>query len=167
MKRLFGLLMVFMTLLMVSCAEQITDGTIYDKHVKAETVKFEERSKKVYRDESYTDTEYYNDSNGKRRSRTVTKTRRVFSHHKYAVYEIRNGKDYIINIQKRSEKKDGEMLKRKIYLTKRSYDKIKVGDYYTYDKSSDDSFHDNNNKTTKVSNWSRWGHDLRDYKNKP
>lgn len=57
---------------------QTLSGQItYAKHFPAWKEYYQEA---IYKTEYYNDTEYYTDSNGRRQSRTVTKSRRVFSH---------------------------------------------------------------------------------------
>ncbi len=171
MKKLFTLFMVLLALLMVSCTEQITEGKIYNKRIVKETVTHEQRSKRNYKTVYFDKEVRYKSGTDKKgnpiyKYKTVEDTKEVFSHLTYAVYETRKGKDYIITIEKRSDKKDKELLKRKVYVTASTYNNVDVGDYYVTDRANDDRFHDANNRTKKVSMWTMWQHNLSNYPNK-
>lgn len=136
----------------------IKEGVITEKYYQAPSLFYMEKSDSVYRSESYTTT----DSDGK----VVTRTRQVFDHYEYAVYEIYDGEDFIINIESSSKKIEGKILDRDVYITESRYNNVSINDFYKTHKENNDSFQDRNNYSKRVTPWRIFRHDMSQYNKK-
>ena len=119
--------------------ERINDG----KHIA-----FYEDRKSITRTETYVTT----DSEG----HAKIKTRQVHDYYMYCIDEHFDGEDFIIQIEAMSEKRQGKIRSRYIYLSEELYGTQELKDYFVADfKERNDTTRDKNNTIKRVTEWSR------------
>ena len=131
----------------------LKEGWVVERINDAEHVAFYEDRKSITRTETYVTT----DSEGN----THIKTRQVHDYYMYCVDEHFDGEDFIIQIEMMSEKREGKVRSRYIYLSEDLYGKQEIKDYFVADfKERGDTTRDKNNTIKRVTEWSRLHPDM-------
>lgn len=154
-----GIIILAVVVITVLCVKYLEfapkEGIIVRRVYDPEHITYREDRDSVYRKE------YYTNADGERDYRNV------FDHYEYAIYEEFDGEDYIIVIEAPSKKIEGKVLTNTFYVTPYRYENVSVGNNFIFGpEEHGDKNYEGNNRNKRVTSWSRWQHDMREWRSK-